>query len=119
MPLKSVLLSGIDFGGFVSGAQPGTVTITPQGERSGTGGVILIKSKQGRPGLIQVTGILDAPYSLRALSSAQMKPIFLTDSGVLTAGSVTVPIGGTLTVPANARNTAFVPPPLSISVNYQ
>jgi hypothetical protein len=105
---------GLDFGRFVAGSG-GTVTISPTGVRSRTGGVILLNSPNASPAIFTVSRTnndssnkavimsLPASSSTRLSSgSSSMALNSFVDSPVtlltVTAAGATLSVGATLTV---------------------
>lgn len=111
-------LIGLNFGRFVSGDHPDTITFSPQGIHTATGGVLLSGTDPGRPAQIMVSGIKDSRFTVRVNDAGPvLKPLLADTEGVLSSGSVVIPVGGTLYVPAHSKRD-LVTVPFSVSVAY-
>jgi spore coat protein U-like protein len=118
-PIKITKAADLAFGTFASASTPGTVTITPGGARSFTGGVVGVGGGAGAA-KFDVTGSGTMTYSVTLTSDATLSDgtnsmaftriadtsasaITSGDvtSGALTAGKQSIYVGGTLAVGAN------------------
>lgn len=115
-PLMTMPMSSLNFGRFVPGSTPGTITMTPEGMRTASGGVLLLSGDGGHPARFMVRGERDRSFRITLPSAVQEKGVRLTlitnvTTDVLTNGSQAIAVGGTLFVPANVRpgaiNTSF------------
>ena len=122
------------FGKFIAGAG-GSITIAPNGARSGTGGVIVMPSSasssagflvtESKTGVIPNVVILTLPansgLTLRSGTNSMTLTGFTSDRSILSTllgGSLAVSVGATLTVRANqprGKYTGSIP----LTVEYQ
>lgn len=107
-PLMTVPMESLNFGRFVPGDTPGTVTITPEGMRTATGGVLLLFGDSGHPARFMVKGERDRSFHIKFSDTASEKGERLTlisrfTTAMLTDGSKIISVGGTLHVPARAK----------------
>lgn len=110
--------AALDFGNVAPGATAGTVVMTPAGARSATGGVTLSNVDPGQAAQFTVTGDSGATYAITLPSSATITSgansmtidNFTSDpsgTGLLTGGSQTLKVGGTLNVAANQAQGSY------------
>lgn len=120
-PLNIQRTTDLRFGSFITGSTPGTVTISPTGMRTATGGVTLLPTEPGRPATFVIRGKPYAPYLLdlppevsihqdgHELRIDQFKPH--PDRGILSGefpqGRQIVQVGATLHVKPNQRSGAY------------
>lgn len=102
----------LDFGQIVPSVDPGTVVMATDGTRSVTGGVTLGNAGSAGPALFTVTGASSATYAITLPTSESLTgpgdpmtlDTFTSDpagTGLLTGGTQTLKVGGTLHVGAN------------------
>ena len=111
----------LSFGTIATSDGSGTVTISPSGTRTTTGGVIPINTDQGQAGVFDVTGDPTAPaFAVNVSPSATLSngsatmglDAFVTNppigmNGTLANGRATLYVGGTLHVEANQPRGAY------------
>jgi hypothetical protein len=115
-PIQIVKGADLYFGNIVAGTSTGTVTVNTEGNRTGTGGVILPTATPGTitAAKFTVSGLPNATYAISLPTSttisisggsASMTITQFTSnpnaSGILTGGSQDFYVGGTLNVGAN------------------
>jgi hypothetical protein len=108
--------SDLSFGSFAPGPTAGTVVMTAAGNRTATGGVVLVNASAGAQGTVNLAGTPSTSYAVTLPSSVTLTAAsggatmtlgsFTTTltggAGSLnTAGTGSFGVGGTLTVAAN------------------
>ena len=105
-PLSVAKTQDLRFGAVSVGAQEGTVTISPAGILSVSGGASLVSGGAASAAQFTVSGEGDAAYSISVPTSFSLGPLLASTAGHVsslpTAGATTFAVGATLTLPAQA-----------------
>lgn len=114
VPIAISSSQALAFGSFVAGAG-GTITITPAGARSGTGGVTLLPAAPGSAAQFSISGTSNASYSI------SLPP---NDLVTLASGANTMAVNGFASSPAatgllglSGSQSLFVGATLSVGAN--
>ena len=107
-PIAIAAGTALNFGTLAGNASGGTVVVTAAGGRTTTGTVV-VTSGAFSAGSFTVTGTgaatfgVSYPASFNVVSGANTMAVLVTGAatGTLAAGTVSLPVGGTLTVGAN------------------
>lgn len=108
----------LSFGKLAVGGAPGTVTVSPTGGRSTSGGVVALSGDPGHPARLVVTGPVGATYSISVpplvvlqdgASTMEVDAITVSTGAaeLLTGGTRYVTVGGTLHVAAHQADGAY------------
>jgi hypothetical protein len=72
LPIQAVHLANLGFGQIIATATPGTVTVSPSGSRTKSGGAVLGLGFGVSAGSVAVTGDANAAYSITLPSATSM-----------------------------------------------
>jgi hypothetical protein len=122
VPFRIATQQGLAFGSFAAGTG-GSVTVSPGGARSRSGGVALLSADAGHAAIFNVTGNNNTTYTITlpaqavlteatghtmTISSFTSSPSDSTaSSGLLIGGSQLLYVGGTLSVGASQATGSY------------
>ena len=129
-PIAITKATDLEFGTFVASATPGTITMTPAGSVTTSGGVTEISGGSKSAATFTVSGeagqsyVITLPTTDVVLSSlVEGESLTLnaftsnpTDNGVIGTDG-TISVGGTLAVPANSKADTYTGS-FDVTVNY-
>jgi hypothetical protein len=135
-PIAITKAADLSFGSFAAGGTIGTVTVTPAGVRSVSGGVVAaggtataakfdVTGQAGLTYTISMTGTSanltsggnNIPYTVISDVSASAITTGIATSGTLTAGAQSIYVGGSLAVAVNQPAGTYTGT-VAVDVNY-